>query len=69
MDTYISQIGSVWYAYALDPEANTVHSLQDPAVSAPWSPEGIMAVGSPSPTRDAAYRKANRWGHYVGREL
>ena len=68
MKTYISQIEGVWYAYAIDPESN-VCDLRDQAKSAPWSVDAIQQLGSPSPTRDAAYRKANRWGRYIGREL
>ena len=68
MNTYISEIDGIWYAYGRDPEDN-VCGLQDQTVTLPWSLEAIRQLGSPSLTRDAAYRKANRWGRYIGREL
>lgn len=71
-ETYIREINGKWYAYEWDKSHGRVLSIgnDNPRDSGRWianrSDGGIRYVATASPTRDAAYRKARRWGKYCG---
>ena len=71
-ETYIREINGAWYAYEWDKFHGRVMSIgnDNPRDKGRWiasrSDEGIRYVATASPTRDAAYRKARRWGTYIG---
>ena len=75
MKTYITKIEEKYYAFAGNPDKNQVCSIgadnPDKASGgerwfAKWTDAGIKYVASPSPSRDAARKKAQRHGEYFG---
>lgn len=75
MKTYIKQIEWQYYAFAGDSQKGQVYSIGSDKPSAEtggtiwfaeWTDNGIKYVASPSPSREAAYRKAKRHGEYAG---
>lgn len=72
MVTYIQRIDGKWYAYAADTMKHQCYSIgQDNPKDggmwfAPWTEGGVKYVATASPSRDAAYRKASRYGDYAG---
>lgn len=69
--TYIREINGKWYAYEWDKKSAHVLSIgSDNPKDGRWfagrEDAGIRYVATASPTRDAAYRKARRWGTYMG---
>lgn len=74
MKTYITKIDNQYYAFAGDANKNQVYSIgaDNPSKGdgdryfAKWTDNGIKYVSSPSPSRTAAYKKAQRAGEYFG---
>lgn len=75
MKTYIQMIDGKWYAYAASSEQYQVYSIGNDnppretggsRYVARWTDAGVKYVASPSPSRDAAYRKARKHGEYSG---
>lgn len=69
--TYITCIDGEWYAFEGNKERNQVYSIGSDSTDtgawfASWTNSGIKYVASPSPTRDAARKKAQRHGEYFG---
>jgi len=69
MDTYVTEISGVWYAYAA--RDYTVFSIgRDCPISgrlcARYTEDGIKYVASASPSKRAAIAKAKRHGEYGG---
>lgn len=74
MKTYITNIDGAWYAFAA--ERDNVYSIgadSDGAVKSggySWTGRrtaaGVKYVASVSPSRNAAYQKARRYGDYNG---
>lgn len=66
MKTYITKIDEKYYAFAGDTNKNQVYSIgadkpsDGSAWFATWNDNGIKYVSSPSPSRNAAYKKAKR---------
>lgn len=71
-NTYISNIDGKWYAYGGSESKHQVYSIgsdrpKDGGLwAAHWTDAGIKYVATASPTRNAAYKKARRWGNYCG---
>ena len=70
--TYIKEIDGKWYAFECNTESGNVYSIgnDDPREGGRWfarlTDDGIKYVARSCPTRNAAYRKARRYGKYCG---
>ena len=69
--TYITQINGKWYAYEAVEQTDEVYSIgnDNPYKArwfAKWNKSGVVFVATPSPNRDAARKKARRFGEYGG---
>lgn len=69
--TFIREIDGKWYAYEANERNGQVYSIGADCPErgrwfARWTDSGIKYVASASPSRDAAYRKARRYGEYGG---
>ena len=69
---YISSIDEKWYAFEADRENGQVFSIgsDNPAEGGRWfagfSANGVKYVAKASPSENAAYKKAKRYGRYGG---
>lgn len=72
MYTYITNINSLWYAYAGDHIRHQVYSIgpDNPKFGgqwcARWTESGIKYVSYACKTRSGAYKKAKKYGIYCG---
>lgn len=71
--TFITEIAGKWYAYEADAYTKQVKSIgrDNPSLYsargiADWTEKGIRFVSSPSPSKDAALKKARYNGEYSG---